>query len=419
LLSRLGLETSQLVQYLVALAIILVLLGLFWLVARRLLGGRLVLPGQDRGRGRQPRVGIVDLYDLPDGQRQVMLLRRDNVEHLLLIGGPNDLVIETNIVRTQTGRPPAPPSDALPERTEPNFDRLPEPALARPTVETSFRPGADLQGQLPRQAPETQTPPRPVPAPRLANGSDAEEELAPVLSASTQSSLARVEPVLKPDAVTLSAPLAPNRPEPSAAPTMPRPPVMPGSAATAPFGPTSTPRPAPPPPPVAPARPARPPEFTAPSTPAPPPPEPTAREVNKGPDAAILSDMARQLEEALRRPQPAAPPRSSESVAVPAPDDDLLVPAAPTPPTPMQPAPAPAQSQPVFPHAGLKAPAASPTPNAPAPAAPMPPLPEPARQPPSPLAAPAKDVNDPFSVEEIEAEFARLLGRPLDKGDKV
>jgi hypothetical protein len=25
--------------------------------------------------------------------------------------------------------------------------------------------------------------------------------------------------------------------------------------------------------------------------------------------------------------------------------------------------------------------------------------------------------SDPFSVEEIEAEFARLLGRPLDKTD--
>jgi hypothetical protein len=27
-------------------------------------------------------------------------------------------------------------------------------------------------------------------------------------------------------------------------------------------------------------------------------------------------------------------------------------------------------------------------------------------------------VSDPFSVEEIEAEFARLLGRPFDQNDK-
>ena len=56
------------------------------------------MPAQDRGRARQPRLGIVDVYDL-DRQRQLILLRRDNVEHLLLIGGPNDLVVETNIVR--------------------------------------------------------------------------------------------------------------------------------------------------------------------------------------------------------------------------------------------------------------------------------------------------------------------------------
>jgi hypothetical protein len=31
---------------------------------------------------------------------------------------------------------------------------------------------------------------------------------------------------------------------------------------------------------------------------------------------------------------------------------------------------------------------------------------------------PAQKAPDPFSVEEIEAEFARLLGRPLDAGKK-
>jgi hypothetical protein len=34
----------------------------------------------------------------------------------------------------------------------------------------------------------------------------------------------------------------------------------------------------------------------------------------------------------------------------------------------------------------------------------------------APTAAPARI--DPFSMEEIEAEFARLLGRPLDKSGK-
>jgi flagellar protein FliO/FliZ len=39
--------------------------------------------------------------------------------------------------------------------------------------------------------------------------------------------------------------------------------------------------------------------------------------------------------------------------------------------------------------------------------------------PPEPPPPPAKEQqSDPFSVEEIEAEFARLLGRPLDRGDR-
>ncbi|TXM72099.1 hypothetical protein FV218_14025 [Methylobacterium sp. WL69] len=53
----------------------------------------------------------------------------------------------------------------------------------------------------------------------------------------------------------------------------------------------------------------------------------------------------------------------------------------------------------------------APAPDGPAPdvAIPAPPDPAPAR-PARPNPAP-----NPFSVEEIEAEFARLLGRPLDK----
>ena len=34
-----------------------------------------------------------------DGRRRLVLVRRDNVEHLLMIGGPSDVVVEQNIVR--------------------------------------------------------------------------------------------------------------------------------------------------------------------------------------------------------------------------------------------------------------------------------------------------------------------------------
>jgi hypothetical protein len=47
------------------------------------------------------------------------------------------------------------------------------------------------------------------------------------------------------------------------------------------------------------------------------------------------------------------------------------------------------------------------------------PEPEPVKAaPPPPAPPPTPEQVDPFSVEEIEAEFARLLGRPLDRSDR-
>src|SRR5208283_4831817 len=65
-------------------------------------GRRLRLPRN--GRARQPRLGTVDAFDL-DRQRQLVIIRRDNVEHLPMIGGPNDLVIESQIIRAESREP--------------------------------------------------------------------------------------------------------------------------------------------------------------------------------------------------------------------------------------------------------------------------------------------------------------------------
>ena len=129
MLAQFGLGDSPAVHYAIAFAIIFVLLTLFALVLRRLTGGRSMLSGPG-GRTRQPRLGIVDVYDL-DRQRQLILLRRDNVEHLLLIGGPNDVVIETNIVRVPGLRVQAAPEHGA-ERAEAS---LPEALPGRPVVE--------------------------------------------------------------------------------------------------------------------------------------------------------------------------------------------------------------------------------------------------------------------------------------------
>jgi hypothetical protein len=76
--------------------------ALLSLIFRLTFGRKLRLPRN--GRARPPRLGTVDAFDL-DRQRQLVIIRRDNVEHLLMIGGPNDIVIESEIIRAESREP--------------------------------------------------------------------------------------------------------------------------------------------------------------------------------------------------------------------------------------------------------------------------------------------------------------------------
>ncbi|MBG1231186.1 flagellar biosynthetic protein FliO [Aestuariivirga litoralis] len=50
-----------------------------------------------RGRGRKGhRLGIVEYHEV-DQTRRLVLVRRDGVEHLILIGGAHDIVVESGI----------------------------------------------------------------------------------------------------------------------------------------------------------------------------------------------------------------------------------------------------------------------------------------------------------------------------------
>jgi flagellar protein FliO/FliZ len=83
------------IQFFLAFLVVLGLIaGTAWLV-RRFGAGRL---GGAAARGRQPRLGVVD-YASVDSRRRLLIIRRDNVEHLVMVGGPTDVVVETNIVR--------------------------------------------------------------------------------------------------------------------------------------------------------------------------------------------------------------------------------------------------------------------------------------------------------------------------------
>jgi len=56
-------------------------------------------------RGRNRRLNVVDSVMI-DPKRQLFIVRRDNVEHLILTGGPQDLVVESGIpVERPSGGP--------------------------------------------------------------------------------------------------------------------------------------------------------------------------------------------------------------------------------------------------------------------------------------------------------------------------
>ena len=78
-----------------AFVVVLALIGLAAWLVRRFAGNRL---GANANRGRMPRLAVIDAAAV-DGRRRLVLVRRDNIEHLLMIGGPTDIVVEQNIVR--------------------------------------------------------------------------------------------------------------------------------------------------------------------------------------------------------------------------------------------------------------------------------------------------------------------------------
>eukprot|EP00873_Tetraselmis_striata_P015746 jgi/Tetstr1/436010/TSEL_024889.t1 len=81
------------IGFFIAVVVVLALISVFVWVLRRIAGTRVM-----GGRSRQPRVSVMDAAAL-DARRRLILIRRDNVEHLLLVGGPSDVVVERNIVR--------------------------------------------------------------------------------------------------------------------------------------------------------------------------------------------------------------------------------------------------------------------------------------------------------------------------------
>jgi flagellar protein FliO/FliZ len=75
-------------RFILALAFVVLLIGgCAWLARRFGLAGRFVVTGAKR------RLAVIEVLPL-DGKHRLVLLRRDEAEHLVLLGQHTDLVIE-------------------------------------------------------------------------------------------------------------------------------------------------------------------------------------------------------------------------------------------------------------------------------------------------------------------------------------
>jgi flagellar protein FliO/FliZ len=220
---------GQLVLKLVGgLFVVIVLLALFFWGLRRFGGERLGAAG---GRGRQPRLAVIDAA-MVDGRRRLVLIRRDNVEHLLIIGGPTDVVVEQNIVRAggapREAAPARPPTaaDTLPRPVplgEGNMWPLqPEPAAREPSREPATREPI-ARDPIPRDPIPRDPIPR-DPAPReLAPRPEPPARLDPVARAEPPM---RLEPTMRAEPAMRAEP--PSRAEPRPQRAVP-PPLLPAA----------------------------------------------------------------------------------------------------------------------------------------------------------------------------------------------
>ncbi|CCV14130.1 flagellar biosynthetic protein FliO [Mesorhizobium sp. STM 4661] len=110
------------------------------------------------GRNRKTRLAVMDATAV-DSHRRLVLVRRDDIEHLLLIGGPTDVVVERDI-RLAAPRRPALTGDGGGHQPAPApRPRAPQPAPA-PVKQAPQQPASAAPTPVrPRQA---------APAPRPA-----------------------------------------------------------------------------------------------------------------------------------------------------------------------------------------------------------------------------------------------------------
>ncbi len=86
-------DLNSYLRFLVALVFVLGLIALLVWLVRRFGPAGIAL----KATGRNRRLAIVEVAPI-DARRRLVLVRRDGIEHLLLLGAGNDLVVESGLV---------------------------------------------------------------------------------------------------------------------------------------------------------------------------------------------------------------------------------------------------------------------------------------------------------------------------------
>jgi len=195
----LGENGAIILQYVITLGVILGLIGLVVWAIRRYGGGA----AGPATRGRLPRLAVVDTLAI-DPKRRLVLVRRDNVEHLVLIGGPTDVVVEPSIVRQRVAQRPGQSTPAGRTALAPAAAPEPPPPPPAPATRSTVQAAPRV---LPTRTPLAETaapvenaipfPPRRPPArPSERFASTARRE--PTRTGSAASALAASEPLAEP-----------------------------------------------------------------------------------------------------------------------------------------------------------------------------------------------------------------------------
>ena len=145
----------------VGLLIVIILIVILLRILRSFTGGMF-------GNKSQNRLGVIEAAAV-DNKRRLVLVRRDNVEHLIMIGGTSDILVESGINRAapaprlsqpQAPKQTPPPAQAPKQNPAPQAStpHAPSPAASTPQAAAPKPAASTPQATAPKPAAPTSAP---------------------------------------------------------------------------------------------------------------------------------------------------------------------------------------------------------------------------------------------------------------------